>query len=117
MAITDVQNARSQYDTVLAAAVSIRNDLDNALEAMRQITGINYLQLATLNIASFKTQCTDAITNLLKEAENRNLSLLSARLSQDLAREQIRYYQTGHMPTLVSTPRLPSAIPLQWLAK
>lgn len=100
VAITDVQNARSEYDTVLASEVSARNDLDNALEALRQITGIDYPQLATLNIASFKTQRTDAITNLLKEAENRNLSLLSARLSQDLAREQIRYYQTGHMPTL-----------------
>lgn len=100
VAITDVQNARSEYDTVLASEVSARNDLDNALEALRQITGIDYPQLATLNIASFKTQRTDAITNLLKEAENQNLSLLSARLSQDLAREQIRYYQTGHMPML-----------------
>ena len=32
---------------------------------------------------------------LLKEAENRNLSLLQARLSQDLAREQIRLAQDG----------------------
>lgn len=37
---------------------------------------------------------------LLKEAENRNLSLLQARLSQDLAREQIRLAQDGHLPTL-----------------
>ncbi|OZI14777.1 outer membrane channel protein TolC [Sodalis-like symbiont of Philaenus spumarius] len=100
VAITDVQNARSEYDTVLASEVSARNDLDNALEALRQITGMEYPQLATLNIASFKTQRPDTITSLLKEAENRNLSLLSARLSQDLAREQIRYYQAGHLPTL-----------------
>lgn len=37
---------------------------------------------------------------LLKEAENRNLSLLQARLSRDLAREQIRLAQDGHLPTL-----------------
>ena len=37
---------------------------------------------------------------LLKEAEKRNLSLLQARLSQDLAREQIRQAQDGHLPTL-----------------
>lgn len=36
----------------------------------------------------------------MKEAENRNLSLLQARLSQDLAREQIRQAQDGHLPTL-----------------
>ncbi|CRL43912.1 Outer membrane protein TolC precursor [Sodalis glossinidius str. 'morsitans'] len=100
VAITDVQNARSEYDTVLASEVRAHNDLDNALEALRQITGMEYPQLATLNIASFKTQHPDAITSLLKEAENRNLSLLSARLSQDLAREDIRYYQAGHLPTL-----------------
>lgn len=35
VAITDVQNARSNYDTVLAAEVSARNDLDNALETLR----------------------------------------------------------------------------------
>lgn len=39
VAITDVQNARSNYDTVLAAEVSARNDLDNALETLRQVTG------------------------------------------------------------------------------
>lgn len=100
VAITDVQNARSDYDTVLASEVSARNDLDNALEALRQITGMEYPQLATLNIPSFKTQRPDVITSLLKEAENRNLSLLTARLQQDLAREQIRYYQSGHLPTL-----------------
>lgn len=32
VAITDVQNARSQYDAVLANEVTARNDLDNAVE-------------------------------------------------------------------------------------
>ncbi len=39
VAITDVQNARSQYDTVLATEVTARNNLDNALESLRQVTG------------------------------------------------------------------------------
>ena len=33
------QNARSQYDTVLANEVTARNNLDNALESLRQVTG------------------------------------------------------------------------------
>jgi outer membrane protein len=41
------------------------------------------------------------VNALLKEAENRNLSLLQARLNQDLAREQIRQAQDGHLPTLI----------------
>ncbi|WP_224557988.1 outer membrane channel protein TolC [Pectobacterium versatile] len=100
VAITDVQNARSQYDSVLANEVLTRNTLDNALESLRQITGNFYPQLAGLNIERFSTQKPEAVNNLLKEAENRNLNLLSARLSQDLAREQIRSAETGYMPTL-----------------
>ncbi|MCG8710397.1 outer membrane channel protein TolC [Brenneria sp. 4F2] len=100
VAITDVQNARAEYDSVLASEVLARNTLDNYLEVLRQVSGNFYPQLASLDIKRFSTQKTGGVNDLLKEAENRNLSLLSARLSQDLAREQIRYAQTGHMPTL-----------------
>lgn len=100
VAITDVQNARAQYDSVLASEVSARNNLDNTVESLRQITGMDYLSLASLNIDRFKTARPDAIATLLKQAESRNLNLLSARLSQDLAREQIRSAESGHMPTL-----------------
>ena len=100
VAITDVQNARAQYDSVLANEVTARNNLDNMVETLRQITGNDYLALASLNIDRFKTTKPDAVSALLKQAESRNLNLLSARLNQDLAREQIRYAETGHMPTL-----------------
>ena len=99
VAITDVQNARSQYDTVLANEVTARNNLDNALEALRQVTGNYYPELASLNVDSFKTDKPQAVNALLKEAENRNLTLLQARLS-GTAREQIRLAQDGHLPTL-----------------
>ncbi len=100
VAITDVHNARAQYDLVLANEVTARNNLDNALESLRQISGNYYPQLASLNVQSFAPERPQPIAGLLKQAENRNLSLLSARLSQDLAREQIRYAETGHYPTL-----------------
>ena len=100
VAITDVQNARSQYDNVLANEVTARNNLDNAVEQLRQVTGNYYPELASLNVDGFKTNKPQAVNALLKEAENRNLTLLQARLSQDLAREQIRLAQDGHLPTL-----------------
>jgi outer membrane protein len=100
VAITDVQNARSQYDSVLANEVTARNNLDNAVESLRQVTGNYYPQLSSLNVDGFKTNKPETVNALLKEAENRNLSLLQARLNQDLAREQIRQAQDGHMPTL-----------------
>ena len=100
VAITDVQNARAQYDTVLANEVTARNNLDNAVGQLRQITGNYYPELAALNVENFKTDKPQPVNTLLKEAEKRNLSLLQARLSQDLAREQIRQAQDGHLPTL-----------------
>ena len=53
-----------------------------------------------MNVENFKTDKPQPVNTLLKEAEKRNLSLLQARLSQDLAREQIRQAQDGHLPTL-----------------
>lgn len=100
VAITDVQNARSQYDNVLADEVTYRNNLDNAVEKLREITGNYYPELASLNVERLAMNKPQPVKSLLKEAENRNLALLTARLSQDLAREQIRQAQDGHMPTL-----------------
>ncbi len=100
VAITDVQNARANYDSVLAQEVAGRNQLDNALEKLRQVSGIYYINLASLKIDRFSTTSPDSIEKLLKDAEERNLSLLSARLGQDLARENIRLAQSGHLPTV-----------------
>ncbi|MEQ4623812.1 outer membrane channel protein TolC [Providencia manganoxydans] len=100
VAITDVQNARANYDSVLAQEVAGRNDLENAVEKLRQVSGVYYNQLASLNIDRFKTVNPDQVEAILKEAEERNLSLLSARLAQDVSRENIRLAETGHMPTV-----------------
>ncbi|KLN47597.1 membrane protein [Providencia rettgeri] len=100
VAITDVQNARANYDSVIAQEVAGRNDLENAIEKLRQVSGVYYTQLASLNIDRFKTNELGDINAILKEAEERNLSLLSARLAQDVSRENIRLAETGHMPTV-----------------
>ncbi|MCW2257929.1 outer membrane protein [Providencia alcalifaciens] len=100
VAITDVQNARANYDSVMAQEVAGRNSLENAVEKLRQVSGIYYNQLASLNIDRFKTVNPDQVDAILKEAEDRNLSLLSARLAQDVSRENIRLAETGHMPTV-----------------
>ncbi|CAG9426727.1 outer membrane channel protein TolC [Providencia alcalifaciens] len=100
VAITDVQNARANYDSVIAQEVAGRNDLVNAVEKLRQVSGVYYSQLASLNIDRFKTANPDNVEAILKDAELRNLSLLSARLAQDVSRENIRLAETGHMPTV-----------------
>ncbi|GAA0350817.1 outer membrane channel protein TolC [Morganella psychrotolerans] len=100
VAITDVQNARANYDSVLAQEVSGRNDVENTIEQLRQVSGIYYSDLASLDVNRFKTSSPDAIEVLLKEAQERNLNLLSASLGRDLAKEQISMAQSGHYPTV-----------------
>ncbi|ATW34142.1 MULTISPECIES: outer membrane channel protein TolC [Candidatus Williamhamiltonella] len=100
VAITDVQNARADYDMILADEVKARNELDNALEALREISGGDYASLSTVNVDRLKVSRPEPVNQLVKEAEQKNLELLVARLSQDFARHQIKLAQAGHMPTL-----------------
>lgn len=101
--IIDVQNARAKYDGVLAEEVSARNALDNALEALRQVSGHRYPQLAGLNINNFRYHRPETIATQIKCADSHSLLLLKARLQLDVAREQIRCAESGHIPTLVLT--------------
>lgn len=100
VAITDVQTAQANYDEVLAREVDARNKLDNALESLRQVTGVYYPELASLNLKRLKTKHPETVDHLLEQAEKHNLGLISARLKQDLVREKIKKAETGYMPTL-----------------
>ena len=53
VAITDVQNARIKLRQRVGTKVAGRNELDNALEKLRQVSGVYYINLASLNIARF----------------------------------------------------------------
>ncbi len=98
--ITEVQHVRFNYDTVLASEVTARNTLDNALEKLRQVSDTFYPELSSLDTERFITQDSESVNDLLKEAEMHNLSLISARLKQDLAREQVRLAHTGYIPII-----------------
>lgn len=100
-AITDVHDAQAQYDSVLASEVLAKNDVINSYEAIREITGKEHTSLDELNTKLFSAgKSSEDIETLLKEAQTKNLSLLSARIAQDIARDNIRLSNTGHLPTL-----------------
>ncbi|CAM5223312.1 TolC family protein [Alishewanella longhuensis] len=54
-AITDVHEAQAQYDSVVAREISSENELENAREALREITGQYHAQVAQLNTDKFST--------------------------------------------------------------
>lgn len=99
VAITDVQNAQANYDLTVAQQVNALNELNNSLEDLRQVSGRFYSKLATINTNTFKTQAPTQISALLKQSESSNLNLLTMKLNQDIAREQIKLAQSGHLPT------------------
>ncbi|OLQ92743.1 outer membrane channel protein TolC [Vibrio ponticus] len=100
-AITDVHDAQAQYDAVLADEVLAENDLVNSYEGLREITGQEHSNLDVLDTKRFSASKTaQTIDALLSEAQQKNLSLLSARISQDIAKDNISNASSGHLPTL-----------------
>ncbi|HHG3484762.1 TPA: efflux RND transporter outer membrane protein VpoC [Vibrio parahaemolyticus] len=100
-AITDVHDAQAQYDAVLADEVLAENDLINSYESLREITGQEHKNLNVLDTNRFSaTRTNSPAETLIDEAKTKNLSLLSARISQDIARDSISLASSGHLPTL-----------------
>ena len=57
MAITDVQNAQANYDLTIAEQVSSLNDLNNALEDLRQVSGRFISKLLKLKTHHILVNC------------------------------------------------------------
>ncbi|MDV5227364.1 outer membrane channel protein TolC [Providencia rettgeri] len=96
--ITDVQNARANYDSIIAQEVLGYNELKNSVEILRKISGVQYTQLAKLNINKLPLTKPDNITFLLENARIKNLSLLKSRLTQEISNDKISLAKSGHLP-------------------
>ncbi len=100
-AITDVNEAQAERDQALADEIAAENTLANSYEALRELTGVDYRQLDVLNTERFSpTKSALDSDQWLGTALDKNLSLHSARIGKDIAKEQIDLAKTGHEPTL-----------------
>ncbi|KAB2824330.1 outer membrane channel protein TolC [Aliivibrio finisterrensis] len=100
-AITDVHDAQAQYDSVLANEVLTENQLVNSYEDLRVITGKGHTKLSVLNTERFSASpSTQSSDSLIDEAQQKNLTLLAARISADIAKDNISLASSGHMPSL-----------------
>jgi len=100
-AITSVYEAQASYDGVIANVITSRNNIDNARESLRQITGIFYRKVARLKdsipLLKPKPNNIDAWT---ERATQQNYTYLAACFNADAAKEQIKVAFAGHLPTL-----------------
>ncbi|MBL4828788.1 MAG: outer membrane channel protein TolC [Aliivibrio sp.] len=100
-AITDVHDAQAQYDGVLADEILSENALVNSYEGLREITGQEHKTLSTLDTKRFSARTPQSSSQaLVDEAEQKNLSLLAARINQDIAKDNISLASSGHLPSL-----------------
>jgi outer membrane protein len=99
--ITDVHEARARYDTARANAISSANALDDAREALSEITGKPLENIKGL-AATYKPQKDDARTSeeWVKIALESNPSLKSRELALAAANKDIETARAGHLPTL-----------------
>ncbi|MCY9854351.1 outer membrane channel protein TolC [Vibrio mediterranei] len=102
--ITDVQDARAQYDSVVAQEIQAKNNVENEYEELRAITGQQASKLAILDTERFSTSLPNkSADQLVAQATNENLDLLATRIQKDIAKEQISLAQSGHLPTISLT--------------
>ncbi len=101
IAQTDVHEAQAQYDQAIASEINAQNDLDNAYEALREITGSYTERLSRLkeNIP-LETPQPANITDWEKVAERSNINLRSNQLAVEIARQEIKRQFASHYPTL-----------------
>ncbi|WP_423187532.1 outer membrane channel protein TolC [Alishewanella sp. d11] len=103
-AITDVHEAQAQFDSVVAREINSENQLENAREALREITGQYHEQVAQLNTDKFSTSrpTPEAATDWVSIAEQNNLTLKAQRIALDVSALDIDLAKAGHLPTLTA---------------
>lgn len=100
-AITDVTEAQAGFDLATAREIQATNEIDNAREAMRELTGQYMSDISILgnNIPLVKPN-PSTIEKWTETALNQNLSILAASHAAETAREEIKIQKAGHYPTL-----------------
>ncbi|MGH8606263.1 MAG: TolC family outer membrane protein [Gammaproteobacteria bacterium] len=101
IAITDVQEAQAGYDLARADEIRARNGLDNALEALREITSAYHRELASLgDQMPLVGPDPPEIDRWALRARAQNLRLSAAKITTELAKAEIRLESSAHLPTV-----------------
>jgi len=101
IAITDVQEARAAHDSATAGVIAAKRVLASTNEQLRELTGETYQTLVKPADAMplDQPQPLDEEMWVAKSLEN-NLSVVAARLDNEVAASNVKIAQAGHMPTV-----------------
>jgi outer membrane protein len=101
IAITDVQESQAAYDLAVADEIGAKRVLATAREFLREVTG-EYVGALSAPGDEFPMQMPSPSSekSWVDLALGQNLSLVSSRLDEKLARDEISFRRNGHYPTI-----------------
>lgn len=100
-AITDVHEAKSQFDASVATVIRSENNVEIQKELLREITGQYHQKLASLNTERFSTSMlTQSAENWVATAATQNQELQAQTIAMDIAKGDIDAAFSGHLPTV-----------------
>ena len=101
IAITDVQEARAAHDSATAGVILAKRSLATAEEYLRELTGEDYAVLSKpADDMPMNEPQPVSEDDWVERANNQNLNVIAARLDTDIAKDNIKIAQSGHMPTV-----------------
>lgn len=100
-AVTDVHEARATYDNARARAIVARNNLEDAKEALYELTGQYFEQFDALqeNLPLVEPDPANS-EEWVQMALQSNPQVLTARATVEVADANMRLARSGHFPTL-----------------
>lgn len=102
--ITDVHEARARYDTARANTIAAANALDDAREALAEITGSSGEGLQGLAADYKPAEPTELLSqDWVAIAMENNPTLLARELALSAAEKDIGTARSGHLPSLALT--------------
>lgn len=101
IAITDVQEARAGYDLAIARELQAINQLDDAKEALKEITGTYPQSLSRLsaNLITSRPDPED-IQSWTQSALQNNFGLKARLIDAEIAEKEISRQASGHLPAV-----------------
>ena len=101
IAITDVQESQAAYDQSVASEIQAKRELATSREFLREITGayVSSLSAPGENFPLPNPNPADE-RSWIDLAMGQNLALVSSRLDEQIARDEIAFRRTGHYPSI-----------------
>lgn len=100
-AVTDVHEARATYDSARARAIVARNNLEDAKEGLRELTGMYFEEYDPLQeVLPLVEPDPSTAAAWVDIALQSNPSVLSGRAAVEVAEANMRLARAGHFPTL-----------------